>query len=163
MTGAPFARQPHAIGSDRLRPLDEGECASLAGILVTLDPWQTLGFQADALARYLARGDDALARFVLESGGAPAGILAVRSPWLRGPYIELLAVLPGAQGSGLGRRMVEWAAGQAAATSSNLWACVSAFNARARAFYGRVGFIETATLPDLVTAGFDEVLLRRRL
>ncbi len=136
---------------------------ALAAAIVTLDPWRSLGFQSATLANYLGRADGSARRFVLEQGGMVAGLLVVRMPWLRGPYIELLAVLPGRQGSGLGGRMVEWAAAQARMTSANLWACVSAFNSPARAFYAHHGFAEIALLPDLVAAGYDEILLRKQL
>jgi len=142
-----------------MRPLRPAECGPLAEALAAIEPWLTLGYGAAALARYLERDDPALRRLVIERDGRPAGLLALRAPWLRGPYIEMLAVPPEGQGTGLGRAMVEWAAGQ---DSGNLWACVSAFNAQARAFYARLGFTEVATLPDLVAPGFDEILVRLR-
>lgn len=145
-----------------MRPLHADEIDHLATQLGDMDPWARLGYGAPALANYLGREDLALKRMVLERDGRPAGVLALRSPWLRGPYIELLAVMPDHQGGGLGRAMVEWAAFQAAG-GQNLWACVSSFNASARLFYKRAGFDEVAPLPDLVAPGMDEILLRRRL
>ncbi|MGE5477462.1 MAG: GNAT family N-acetyltransferase [Bacteroidales bacterium] len=141
------------------RPLTAADAAALAPLLAEMDPWRRLGFSAAGLAAYLGRDDAALTRVVLECGGRAAAVLALRRPWLRGPYVELLAVLPEAQGGGYGRRLVEWAAGQG---GGNLWACVSAFNHAARAFYARAGFTEVAALPDLVMDGADEILLRRR-
>ena len=162
-----FPLAPHDLPGDppggRLRPLADAEAAPLAEALAGLEPWRTLGFTAAGLAAYLGREDPALRRFAIERDGGLAGLLAIRSPWLRGPSIELLALLPEAQGGGLGGRAVAWAAAQAAPTSASLWACVSAFNAPARAFYARQGFVEAAILPDLVTAGFDEILVRKRL
>lgn len=142
------------------RPLTAEHIATLAPALAAMDPWRTLGYTAAGLAAYLGREDAALTRVVLERGGAPAAVLALRRPWLRGPYVELLAVLPAARGAGLGHGLVEWAAAQA---GGNLWACVSAFNQPARAFYARAGFTEIAALADLVADGHDEILLRRRL
>lgn len=142
-----------------IRPLAAADIARLAPALAGMDPWLTLGYTASGLAAYLARDDGALTRVVAERDGLLAGLLALRRPWLRGPYIELLAVLPGAQGAGVGRALVDWAMVQAG--GGNLWACVSAFNAPARAFYARAGFVEMAPLADLVAAGRDEILLRR--
>lgn len=141
-----------------IRPLAAAEIPALAQALVELDPWRRLGFSAAGLAAYLGREDPALSRVVTERNGAPAAVLALRKPWLRGPYIELLAVLPAARGAGLGHALVQWAAAQG---GGNLWACVSDFNAPARAFYARQGFAEVAPLPDLVAAGEGEILLRR--
>lgn len=143
-----------------IRPLTAAEIPALAEALAQLDPWRRLGFSAAGLAAYLAREDAALTRVVAERDGAPAALLALRKPWLRGPYIELLAVLPAAQGAGLGHALVQWAAAQG---GGNLWACVSDFNTPARAFYARQGFVEVAPLPDLVAEGMDEILLRRVL
>ncbi|MGE5548850.1 MAG: N-acetyltransferase family protein [Solirubrobacterales bacterium] len=141
-----------------IRPLAAEEIPAIATALAGMEPWRTLGFGAGGLAAYLGRADGGL-RVVLDRGGV-AGVMVLRQPWLRGPSIELLAVLPAAQGGGVGRALVDWAAGQGGA---NLWACVSSFNASARAFYARLGFVEVAPLPDLVANGFDEILLRKRL
>ncbi len=150
------------LGCCRLRPLAEGEKTGLAAAVAALDPWRTLGFGAEKLAHYLGREDPALRRLVIETGHA-VGLLTLRSPWLRGPYVELLAVLPEAQGQGLGKAAVGWAADEAARGWANLWTCVSAFNAPARAFYQAQGFTEAARLPGLVAPGFDELLLRKPL
>ena len=159
----PFHPGPHDLPGCRLRPLAGTDTAMLAAALVELEPWRTLGYAATALAAYLGRDDSALSRFVVERHGQAAGLLAIRWPWLRGPTIELLALLPVAQGGGLGRQVVAWTAAEAKPVAANLWACVSAFNAPARAFYAALGFVEAATLPDLVTPGFDEILVRKRL
>ena len=145
-----------------IRPLAGTEGAALAVSLAALEPWRSLGFTVAGLEAYLRRDDPALRRVVAERAGAVAGVLALRAPWLRGPTIELLAVLPEAQGGGVGRALVEWAVANAGG-AANLWACVSAFNAPARAFWARTGFVEAATLPDLIRPGFDEILLRRQL
>jgi len=159
----PFALEHHALVGCRLRPLAVDEAVGVASVLAGLDPWATLGYDAEALARYLIRDDPALRRFVAEQReGRPAGLLAIRTPWLRGPSIELLAVFPDHQRGGLGGMLVEWAGAQAMA-GGNLWACVSAFNGAARRFYAGHGFVEVAHLPDLVAEGESEILLRRQI
>lgn len=164
MTPPPFARQPHRLDGCRLRPLEPSDLGVLAGRLAGIDPWAGLGYGAAALELYLGRDDGALSRFAVGHGADDrAGILAVRSPWLRGPYVEVLAIFPPHQGHGLGRAVMEWTAGQAALLSANLWACVSAFNTAARGFYAAQGFAELAPLDDLVAPGQAEILLRRRL
>ena len=91
-----------------------------------------------------------------------AGAMTVRWPWLHGPYLELLAVLPEAQGRGLGGALLGWLIAQVP-SSRNLWVAVSAFNTGARRFYARHGFVEVGTVPGLVRDGFDEILLRKAL
>ncbi|OAN52260.1 hypothetical protein A6A04_00775 [Paramagnetospirillum marisnigri] len=160
---SPFSPERHALDGCRLRPLEPADCRPMAEALAAQDPWLSLGFNATALERYLARDDAALARFAVERGeDGRAGLLAVRWPWLRGAYIELLAVFPAHQGRGLGGAVVDWVAGQTAGITPNLWACVSDFNASARVFYAARGFVEVAPLEDLVAPGRAEILLRRR-
>lgn len=162
MTG--FAADRHALAGCALRPLDAADHAALARSLAVMEPWAGLGYGIDALERYLARPDPALTRFAISRGDDPlAGLLAVRHPWLRGPYIEMLAVLPAHQGHGLGRAVMDWCQGQAARIADNLWVCVSDFNAPARAFYASMGFDQAASLDGLVAPGSAELLLRKRL
>lgn len=150
-----FPAVPHDLGVCVLRPLDEADAAWAGPELAALQPWQTLDYSAAALTAYLMRDDPALARFTLWADGERAGVAALRHPWLRGPYLELVAVT--VPGRGLGSAVVAWAAARAGA---NLWTCVSAFNDAGRRFYRRQGFQEVAMLPDLVRPGFNEVLLR---
>ena len=152
-----------ALAGGLLRPLEPPDCSVLASKLAAMDPWARLGYGAAALDAYLGRQDGALTRWAAEQNGEMAGILALRHPWLRGPYVEMLAVLPGHQGHGLGGALMEWTARHAAEVSRNLWACVSDFNTPARAFYARHGFEEIAPLDGLVQPGMAEILLRKRL
>jgi len=158
----PFAPVAHDLGLCRLTAMDEGAAAQLAGRLATMDPWHRLGYPADRLQGYLAEDSPALARYRVDAEGALAGVITVRWPWLHGPYLELLAVLPEAQGRGLGGALLAWLEAEAAA-SRNLWVAVSAFNAAARRFYARHGFVEVGVVPGLVRDGFDEILLRKVL
>jgi GNAT superfamily N-acetyltransferase len=88
--------------------------------------------------------------------------VSVRSPWLKGPYLELLALLPKAQGQGIGANILAWFEQEALkAGARNLWVCASLFNTRALRFYERHGFEQAATLPGLVADGYDEILLRK--
>jgi GNAT superfamily N-acetyltransferase len=140
-----------------IRSMQPEDAEALAKACAAIDPWKCLGYQAATLQAYLCRDDPALHRYVI---GGTDGLLALRRPWLRGAFIEMLAIFPGRQGQGLGRAAVQWAAAQD--QSANLWATVSAFNAEARLFYQTVGFVEVAPLRDLVMTGQDEVLLRLR-
>jgi GNAT superfamily N-acetyltransferase len=117
---------------------------------------------AEVMTRYLASDDDGVRRYVIDVGGVTAGAAAVRYPWLKGPYLELLALLPERQGQGIGAAVLSWLEDETRRNGArNLWACASRFNARALQFYRRHGFAETAVLPGLVAEGFDEILLRK--
>jgi diamine N-acetyltransferase len=127
-----------------------------------MPPWSVMNYPVDAMVRFLATPDDGAARYLVEVEGEQAGAVSVRSPWLKGPYLELLALLPKAQGQGIGASILAWFEQEALKLGArNLWVCASSFNADALRFYGRHGFDPAATLPGLVADGCDEILLRK--
>lgn len=132
---------------------------AVAQQLVNLDPWYTLGYQAETLAHYLQRPDVSRHTYQVWAADQTAGVVCCRYPWLRGPFLELLAIYPLFQGRGLGREILGWLENHA--TCRNLWTTVSAFNTRALNFYTTFGFAEIGCLKDLVRDGFDEILLRK--
>jgi GNAT superfamily N-acetyltransferase len=133
------------------------DAESIAAACVGFDPYLALGYRAETLAAYLTRPDPALARYAIVRDGTLAGALALRKPWLRGPLIEMLALLPGAQGKGLGSQIIERCKAEA---GKNLWATVSGFHQPARRFYAKAGFEEICALPGIVAEDQDEILLR---
>lgn len=159
----PFPSRRYVLPSCSLERLTRPECRDLAARLVTLDPWLTLEYKADALAAHLSRPDASLRRFTIRVGGQTAGLLALRHPWLRGIYLELLAIFPAHQGLGLGREIMAFMARQARPHTHNLWIAVSDFNQPARRFYHLLGFREVARLDHLIQEGRAELLLRKIL
>lgn len=148
----------------QLKPLVAPEDAALAGhVLARMDPWLALGYSNAVLERYLLRHDPGLHRYLVCADNSVIGVLAVRYPWLRGPYIEVIALDSQHQGRGLGRALIDWVEHQAIAEAANLWVVVSAFNAPALRFYRRNGFQEIGLLTDLIVTGQDERLLRKPL
>jgi GNAT superfamily N-acetyltransferase len=125
------------------------------------DPWLTLGYNEGWLARYLAHSDPGSTRYLLRLDGRPAGLVGVRSPWLLGPFLELLLVAPEAQGAGLGRFALNALVRAAEGRFPNLWTSAADFNARARALYESAGFVAVAPIPGLLAPGRDEILYRR--
>jgi ribosomal protein S18 acetylase RimI-like enzyme len=127
-----------------------------------MEPWSVMHYPAEKLAAYLASPDAGAARYVVRVKENEAGVVSVRHPWLKGPYLELLALLPEAQNQGIGARIMAWFESTALShRARNLWVCASSFNTRALRFYERHGFVRAATLPGLVADGYDEILLRK--
>ena len=123
-----------------------------------------MGISADDLARFFGNEDPGTYRYGIFADNGLAGVLCVRFPWLKGPYIELLAMLPGHQGHGLGAKALSFVETEARrAGMRNIWVCASQFNESAQRFYKRNGFVEVGTLPGLVADGFAETLLRKPL
>ncbi len=149
-------------GRVRLVPLPREDCTGLAAAIGAMPPWSVMAYPADRLAAFLAAQDEGARRHRIEVEGKEAGAVSVRDPWLKGPYLELLAVLPPFQNQGIGSLILAWLEREAQAQAArNVWVCASSFNARALRFYERHGFTRAAVLPGLVADGFDEILLRK--
>lgn len=149
----------------RAAPLQESHAAQLGPLLAGLQPWAGLGYSAEGLVRYLSRADPAPTRWTLLSDDErAAGVLCVREPWLRGPFVELFCVLPARQNQGRGRAWLEWLGTRTAERGmANLWASATENNIPAQAFYARCGFSPAGTLPNLIRPGWNEILLRNCL
>lgn len=145
------------------RAVSEVEADQLGGQLAALDPWRTLGFSPAVLSGYLQRDDPALHRYIVSVDEALAGVICIRHPWLRGPYIELLGLADGFRGQGLGRALLAWVESEAHTVANNVWVAASSFNERALAVYRQAGFEPVGVIEGLVREGRDEVLLRKRL
>jgi len=144
-----------------LAALRREQAEAIGATLAGMDPWRTLGYQAETLARGLESTHPGLIRYLAVRDGEPQGLVVVRHPWLRGAYIELFAVLPPAQGQGLGRAALEFIESHYRPRTANLWLLVSGFNTGARCFYEKQGFHPVGVIADLVVAGQDELLMRK--
>ncbi|MGD0531222.1 MAG: GNAT family N-acetyltransferase [Methyloceanibacter sp.] len=167
MTSSPFSTSPieldaARLGGARLEPLEPRSCARLAAAIAAMEPWSVINYPAETLAAFLARPDGGVSRYLVGVGDTEAGVVSVRHPWLKGPYLELLALLPQAQSKGIGSSIMAWFEREGLRHQArNLWVCASSFNARGLRFYARHGFRPAATLPGLIADGYDEILLRK--
>ncbi len=113
-----------------------------------------------SLTSALARGDGVLVYDDGETKGlawfVPDGTLGL------GGYLRLLAVVPGAEGKGVGRALLRAFEHAVFAVSAHAFLLCSDFNTDARRFYGRQGYSEVGGLPDLVLSGVTEVILWKR-
>lgn len=162
--GRPFTAERYRLtAAVELRALRDGEEQVIAARLAEMDPWRSLGSTPEGLERYLIRHDPCLHRYALWQEDRLIGLIAVRTPWLLGSYLELLGVFEEAQGQGIGCRLIEWLVAEGARVGANLWTTVSASNQRARCFYEQHGFVPIGDIPNLIRAGSTEILLRRPL
>ncbi|OIR15366.1 acetyltransferase (GNAT) family protein [mine drainage metagenome] len=143
--------------------LTNEQALAIAQMLSASEPWMTLKFSAASLANYLTRDDASLRRYMVSVDGDLAGVICVRNPWLRGPYIELLGFFPNYRGQGIGKQVLAWAEAEARCESKNLWVAASSFNQAALDFYQRLGFYPIGPIQGLVTPEYDEILLRKCL
>jgi len=160
----PFALTTYDLGPLDLRPFTLGNAITLGEAMASMPPWSVIGWPVDRLIRTLQRELPSVRRFEVIVEEALAGIVTIQDPFLHGPYLQLLAILPEFQGRKLGQHILEWMEAQARLSESRqLWLCVSTFNARGKAFYERFGFEAAAVLEKLASDSSDELFMRKRL
>jgi diamine N-acetyltransferase len=142
--------------------VDQALGETLGAAIAAIEPWSVINFPARHLVAFLTGEDPALRRMAAIIDGHPAGVAGVRMRWLRGPYLQLLAVLPEYQGQGLGAELLRWFEAQATEGDRWFWLCCSTFNTRAFSFYEAHGYQKVAVLPELLVDGSDEFLMRKR-
>ncbi|HEY8922813.1 MAG TPA: GNAT family N-acetyltransferase [Polyangia bacterium] len=141
--------------------------ARQAAWIAALEPWRSLGYGADGLARFLRRtargGGVALARQGGPRTGRVVGVLCRQEGVLLGDFISLLAVRADAAGRGVGRALVTHVEESTARRRRWLFVSADAGNRGALAFYRKLGFARVGRLPDLIEPGHTEILLRKGL
>ena len=145
------------------RPVDPATAEKISGALASMEPWLTLGIHAASLSDMLLAADAHLHRHAICLNGTCVGVVAVRNPWLYGPYVALLGVLPQWQGMGIGSAVLSRIEQETKPRPKNLWVCVSSFNEEAKRFYERNAFEPAGSLPGLLCEEFTEILMRKRI
>jgi diamine N-acetyltransferase len=147
-----------------LRGLPPGEPERLGPLFAAMEPWTRYQYRPEAITTYLSGIERGAPRLAIMAGNEIAGAVCIRLNWLRGPYLQFIAVLPPFQKMGLGAAMLDWLAQEAKHNGEkNVWVCASDFNLGAIRFYERHGFVRTAVLDGLINADIAEVLMRKRL
>jgi ribosomal protein S18 acetylase RimI-like enzyme len=165
----PFRSNRYEIGTSRdgraltLRPMTGAAADVLAPQVTAIGPWAHYGLEPSRISAAFKSRDDGAARYQIECGADLAGAVVILSPWMAGPYLQMLAVLPAHQSRGIGARFLGWYEAEARGHFRNLWLCVSAYNTEAQRLYRAHGFERVATLEALLREGDDEVLMRKRL
>ena len=131
--------------------------------LAAIDPWARVNYSAAHMTNFLAATETGATRYQIVADDKPAGVLVMRNPWLHGPYLHLLGLLPAYHRRGIGDIALRWIEAEAQGHFRNLWLCVSAFNTEAHKLYTRHGYELAGRLDSLVFDGLDELLMRKRL
>jgi diamine N-acetyltransferase len=166
----PFTWTQHQLGVLRdgcalvLEPMTVEAAQVLGPAVAAIDPWKRYGFDGAALARGFETTGDGAVRFQVRVDGVQGGVVIVRSPWLTGPYLQMLALLPGFSGRGVGATVLRWFEETARVSNArNIWLCVAGFNVDAQRLYRRHGFELVGMLPDLLQDGVDEIMMRKKV
>jgi ribosomal protein S18 acetylase RimI-like enzyme len=135
--------------------------AAVVQLLGDSDPWRTLGYTATDWERIFCPTPQGRDSYVAEIDGRVAGIAIVRQKFLAGDYLELVGVAEWARKKGVGHRLLAHIEELVFGRAKNLFACVSDFNAQARAFYKKEGYQEIGPMPNFLIPGSAEILLRK--
>lgn len=138
------------------------ELMACAQAMSSSEPWLTYGRAAEACAAALRDPDSEL--YVAREGDRLVGFLSLtmRAGVFRG-YVRLLFTWPERRSSGVGAELLAFAEARIFREAKNVFLCVSAFNARGRAFYARQGYELVGELPDFLAEGQAELLLRKTI
>jgi GNAT superfamily N-acetyltransferase len=165
----PFRSERYEIGTSRdgqavqLQRMTAPAADELGPKTAAIGPWAYYGSNAGSItAAFKNRGDGAVC-YQVHCGADLVGAVVICCPWLAGPYLQLLAIMPAHQNRGIGATILSWFEAEARDHYRNLWLCVSAFNVAAHRFYRSHGFERVATLAGLLRDGDDELLMRKRL
>ena len=146
-----------------IRPIaGDDEVLACAEIMVTSDPWVTLGRTRDQ-ALTILRDREVQEVYVAMHEAAVVGfvILVVKGAFVG--YIRTIAVHADWRSRGLGRRLIEFAEERIFRDWPNAFLCVSSFNPRAKALYERLGYETVGELRDYLVRGHSEWLMRKTL
>ena len=146
-----------------IRPIvGDDEVRACAEIMVTSDPWITLGRTREAaLAALRDREAQEVYVAVHDEGVVGFVIVVVKGAFVG--YIRTIAVHADWRSRGIGRRLIWFAEERIFRDSPNVFICVSSFNTRAKALYERLGYETIGELRDYIVRGHSEWLLRKTL
>jgi ribosomal-protein-alanine N-acetyltransferase len=143
-----------------IRPIAERQEAEFCvRFMVASEPWVTLGLTFEqALPRLMNPAREVL---IARVEANLVGVMILDLGGVLNGYIQILAVHPDWRGQGVGAQMIAWAEERIFRQSPNVFLCVSSFNERAQRFYTRRGYVRVGELPDFLTAGHAEIMLRK--
>ncbi len=145
-------------------PMTMDAAQALGSACATFGPWKHYRFAAEDLTASFLDHSGGNRPFAVRVANTLAGVIVVRDPWLVGPYLAFLGVLPAFQGIKVGDVLLGWFEAEARrGNKRNIWLCVTGANEGAQRFYRAHGWDVAATLPDLIRDGDDEIMMRKRL
>jgi ribosomal protein S18 acetylase RimI-like enzyme len=140
---------------------NDAEARQCAGMMVTTDPWITIGRDFDDCLSIVQKPEREV--YVAEEDGGIGGFIIVDMKGAFIGYIAILCVNASRRGTGIGSRLIRFAEERIFAEAPNAFICASSFNPRARALYERLGYKPVGELADFVIPGHYELLMRKTI
>ncbi len=146
-----------------MRRIGYEDIESVCGIMVSIDPYVTLGYTRDMCI-------DAVVSNIEEGWGAVAEIdekiagfvlFRVFDGFPLGGYIRALGVHPEYRSMGVGSRLMDYAENIIFKYRRNVFLLVSSFNERAIGFYMGRGYRVVGVIENAVVEGLHEIIMRK--
>ncbi len=150
-----------AVASPSIRPFAPADKSAIVTILVGSEPWKRLGYAESEWEKLFAPLPPGHECYVIEADGRLAGFALLRLKFLFGDYLGLFAMAEWARGRKLGGTLLAHVESVVFARGTNLFVCVSDFNAAGRRFYKQQGYQEVGAINDFLIPGSAEILLRK--
>jgi ribosomal protein S18 acetylase RimI-like enzyme len=149
-----------------IRPAHREELRALAEAVAPQPLFSRYGLSAEKLAQDLdgahAQGEELL---VAEDAQGAVGLAwyLQSGGFGLGGYLKLIALVPGTEGRGVGRALLDEVERRVGEHKRHLFLLVSHWNEGARRFYRQRGYDEVGLLPKLLRHDTDEVICHKRL
>ena len=150
----PIQTQEESIQTER-------EIHICATMMVTNEPWVTLGRNYMACRRALVGGGRET--FVASVDGEIVGFVVLNLTGALRGYLQTICVSAEFRNQGVGTKLINFAEQYVFAQCPNIFMCVSSFNPDAMRFYQRSGYEIVGTLKHYIVDGYDEILLRKTI
>lgn len=139
----------------------EDEIHNCIMIMVGSDPWKTLGLGYEDLIKMFR--DSSNETYTAQLNGTIMGFIVLNMHGTFRGYVKCLAVSEASRGTGVGKKLIEFAEDRIFKAVPNVFICVSSFNKKAQEFYYRLGYKKIGELDDFIVHGHGEFLLRKTL
>lgn len=149
------------VASPAIRPFVPADKPAIVAILMSSEPWKRLGYAEAEWEQLFAPLPPGHECYVIEVDARVAGFALLRLKFLFGDYLGLFAMAEWARGRKLGARLLAHVESVVFARGTNLFVCVSDFNAGGRRFYKQQGYQEVGAINDFLIPGSAEILLRK--
>jgi ribosomal protein S18 acetylase RimI-like enzyme len=144
-----------------IRPMKPADAPACATLMATSEPWTLIGRTYEESLTLVS--DPSKEAYVAYDGDRFLGfiLLILRGAFVG--YIQIIAVVPEARGTGAGSQLIAFAERRIFSEFPNVFLCVSSFNPRARALYERLGYELVGELKDYLVRDASEFLMRKTI
>jgi len=144
---------------ERLRPEDHQIIKICALIMLSSEPWRTLGRTQKESVDILTDSMNESYVFYLHDQIVGFAVLIMHGAFVG--YIKSIAIAPKWRNRGLGRQAIGLLEKRIFQDHPNVFLCVSSYNKGAQRFYRKLGYDKVGEIPDYLINGHSEWIMRK--